>query len=239
MRRILFTLVAFTLTAGVSYLPAADGPKIPAGSTLHVRLETTITSKTNKQGDTFTGQVEQDIVSGGQTIVPQGSTVNGHVGFLKPAGRIKGKAQMRLVIDSVTTPEDRKFTLSSTLADSHGGVCGNATNDDEGTIVGCGKSKKDAAKGAALGAAVGAGAGATVGLGHEIECEYYGNCGGAGMGTDIMYGASIGAGTVLLYNLFKHEKEIVLVRGTDLTFVVNRTSDASQPISAGGTPSGN
>ena len=47
------------------------------------------------------------------------------------------------------------------------------------------------------------------------------------MGTSIGYGAAIGASTALLYNLFKHEKEIVLVQGTDLTFVVNRTVTAN------------
>ena len=134
---------------------------------------------------------------------------------------------MRVVLDSITTPEDQKIRLSSTLEDSKGGICGNSPGDDEGTITGCGKSKKDAAKDAAIGGAMGAGAGASVGLGHEIECRYYGNCGGPGMGTSVMYGAGIGAGTALLYNLFKHQKEIVLISGSELTFVVSRAVDAS------------
>ena len=69
-------------------------------------------------------------------------------------------------------------------------------------------------------------------MGHEIECRYYGNCGGAGMGTDIMYGAGIGAGTALIYSLFKHEKHIVLVEGTELTFTVNRTTTATGTLPA-------
>ena len=73
---------------------------------------------------------------------------------------------------------------------------------------------------------MGAGAGATVGMGHEIECEYYGICGGHGMGADIGYGAAIGGGTALIYMLFKHEKDIILVQGTELTFIVNRTTVA-------------
>jgi hypothetical protein len=78
-----------------------------------------------------------------------------------------------------------------------------------------------------MGAAIGAGAGATVGMGHEIECRYYGNCGGPSLGGDILYGAGIGAGTALLYNLFKRQKEIILLAGSELVFVVNRTLDAS------------
>jgi len=227
MKQVISALVILTWTAAFSSLRAAEPTTIPPGTILHVKLQTTITSKTNKLGDTFSGLVLQDVLSGQETIVPEGSLVSGHVAFLKPAGRIKRKAQMRIVLDSITTPEEQEIRLSSTLEDTKGGVCGSTANDEEGTIVGCGKSKKDAAKDAAMGAAIGAGAGATVGMGHEIECRYYGNCGGPGLGGDILYGAGIGAGTALLYNLFKHQKEIILLAGSELVFVVNRTLDAS------------
>ena len=48
------------------------------------------------------------------------------------------------------------------------------------------------------------------------------------MGTDVMYGAGIGAGTALIYSLLRHEKEVILIEGSDLTFVVNRSVEASQ-----------
>jgi hypothetical protein len=230
MKQVLSSLAVITLTAAFSLLNAraADNPVIPPGSVLKIKLGTTITSKTNKPGDVFTGQVVQPIVQGDQEIVPAGSIVSGHVAFLKPAGRIKGKAQMRIVLDSITTPEDQTLRLSSTLEDAKGGVCGSTASDEEGTIVGCGKSKKDAAKDSAIAGAMGAGAGATVGLGSEIECRYYGNCGGPGMGASTLYGAGIGAGTALLYNLFKHQKEIILIQGSELVFVVNRALDATK-----------
>lgn len=230
MKRIHLTLVAVFLTAAFSIVTAsaADEPSIiPPGTVLHVKLRTTITSKTNKVGDPFSGMVSQDALSGTEVIVPQGSLVSGHVAYMKPSGRIKAKAEMRIVLDSIITPEEKTIQLSSTLEDSKGGVCGNAGGDEEGTIKGCGKSKKDAAKDAAIGGAMGAGAGATVGMGSAIECRYYGNCGGPGILTGTMYGAGIGAGTALLYNLFKHQKEIILISGSELTFVVNRTVDAA------------
>jgi hypothetical protein len=225
MNRILSLLAAFSLAAALS-IPsalAAESVVVPPGTILRVKLHTTITSKTNKVGDTFKGMVTQDVMSGKDTIVPQGSLVTGHIAYLKHAGRIKAKAQMRIVLDSILTPDDKKIQLSSTLEDSKGGVCGNAPSDDEGTIQGCGKSKKDAAKDAAMGAAIGAGAGASVALGSTIECQYYGNCGGPGWGTSLGTGAGIGAGTALLYNVFKKQKEIILLSGSELTFVVNRT----------------
>lgn len=229
MKRIGLTQTALALAAAFSILSAsaADTPVIAPGTVLHVKLRTTITSKTNAVGDTFAGMVAQDVLSGTEVIVPQGSMVTGHVAFLKPAGRIKAKAEMRIVLDSITTPEDQTIKLSSTLEDSKGGVCGNASGDEEGTIKGCGKSKKDAAKDAAMGGMIGAGAGATVGMGGAIECRYYGNCGGPGIVSGTLYGAGIGAGTALLFNLFKKQKEIILISGTELTFVVSRTVDAS------------
>ena len=241
MKRTSLTVVAIFLTAAFSIASpvAADEPLIvPPGTVLHVKLRTTITSKTNKVGDPFEGMVSQDALSGTDVIVPQGSLVTGHVAYIKPSGRIKAKAQMRIVLDSIITPEEKTIQLSSTLEDTKGGVCGNTGSDEEGTIEGCGKSKKDAAKDAAMGAGMGAGAGAAVGMGSHIECRYYGNCGGPGILTGTMYGAGLGAGTALLYNLFKKQKEIILISGSELTFVVNRTVDAAKGAAAPAPPAG-
>jgi hypothetical protein len=211
----------------VAAYAAEDKVTLPAGTALHVRLTTTLTSKTNQPGDKFTGVVDQPVTADGKTIVPDGSIVDGHVAFIKPSKRIKGRAEMRIVLDDVTTDEDAKYALSGTLEDAQGSPCAKAGSDDEGTVKGCGKSKKDAAKDAAIAGGIGAGAGATVGLGKANDCNYYGNCGGPSMGTDVMYGAAIGAGTALIYNLLKHEKEVVLLEGTHLTFIVNRSVEAS------------
>jgi hypothetical protein len=219
------------LLAGETKIPP---PKIniPAGSLLHVRLTTTLTSKTNKTGDPFTGMVTQPIVVDGKEVVPTGSTVEGHVAFVKPSGRITGRAQMRVVLDDIVTPDEVKIPLAAGLEDMNAGPCAKTGSDEEGTIKGCGKSKKDAAKDAAIAGAIGAGAGSMVGLGSQIDCTYYGNCGGPGWGTSIGMGAGIGAGSALIYNLLKHEKQIILVQGTTMTFVINRSVDADtgQPV---------
>jgi hypothetical protein len=224
-------------TASSGTLTSGTNLTLPAGSLLHVRLTTTLTSKTNKTGDKFTGVVDQPLVANGKTIIPEGSLVDGHVAFIKPSKRIKGRAEMRIVLDSVTTPDNLRYNLAASLEDAQGSPCGKTGKDDEGTIEGCGKSKKDAAKATGIAAAAGAGIGATIGMGQEIDCEYYGNCGGAGMGTDIMYGAGIGAGTALIYSLFKHEKDVILVEGSDLTFIVNRSVQASEVPAASGSTS--
>ncbi len=242
MKRLLRPLtVGFSIVMlGVTALAADNPPPIPAGSTLQVRLETTLTDKTSKTGDSFTGLVAEPIVVNGKEVVPKYSSVRGHVAFVKPSGRIRGKAQMRVVIDSLTTPENVVYPLTGSLENAQNGDCndkgqaGKGTTDEEGTITGCGKSKKDAAKSAAIAGAIGAGAGATVGLGSRGGCDYYGNCypsSGPGLGADIGIGAGVGAGTALIYTLFRHEKHVVLVEGSTLTFVVNRNTlaEAASP----------
>ncbi len=220
------TLASLALATDTK-VPPPTGPIIPAGSLLHVRLTCTLTSKTSKPGDPFTGIVTTPITVDGKELVAVGSSVEGHVAFVKQSGRVTGVAQMRIVLDDIITPDDVKLALPAGLDDLNGGPCAKTTGDDEGTIKGCGKNKKDAMKDAAIGGAIGAGGGSMVGLGHEIDCEYYGNCGGPGLGTSIGAGAGIGAGTVLIYDLLKHEKHIILVQGTTMTFIINRSVDAA------------
>jgi hypothetical protein len=204
--------------------PANQPLVLPAGSVLHVRLTTTLTSKTNKSGDKFTGVVTQAITAGDKTLVPEGSLVDGHVTMTKASGRVAGRASMRIVLDHINTPDNANYNLSASLQDLSSSTCTKGVKDDEGTIGGCGKSKKSAAEGAAIAGGIGAATGASIGGTEDIICRYYG-CpnGGPNIGADVGYGAAIGAGTALIYSLFRHEKQIVLVEGTELTFVVNHT----------------
>src|SRR5579859_7024793 len=97
---------AFILAVSVGLfgvaIQAADKPlPIPAGSTLQVRLDTLLSDKTNKSGDPFTGVVMHPIMVDGKDVIPQYSAVKGHVTFVKQSGRIRGAAQLRIVIDNV------------------------------------------------------------------------------------------------------------------------------------------
>jgi hypothetical protein len=232
-------IFAMMLLGSVAFAsqPQPATPPIPAGTTLRIQLDTTLTDKTNKVGDKFTGEIREPVYVNGKEILPQWSTVSGHIAYLKPSGRVAGKAQMRLIIDNITTPDGVIYPLDGTLEEAQGGVCahtagtGKTKADEEGTITGCGKSKKKAAEAAGIAGGVGAGVGASIGMGKIMECDWYGYCppGGSGIGTDILYGAGIGAGTAVVYTLFKHEKHIVLVEGSLLTFTVDRTSVATKP----------
>jgi len=66
---------------------------LPAGSTLSVRLAAEVGSGTNKTGDRFQGNLDQDLVVGGQRVAAKGAKVYGRVAEAK-AGTGTGGAPL-------------------------------------------------------------------------------------------------------------------------------------------------
>ena len=191
------------LLAAPALLCASDlpAPELPVGTRVSVTLISTLSSSADRAGDLFTAKVEDPIFARGIEVVPAGSTLRGHVTFVKPPGRVKGKAEMRLVADSIVMKDGHQYDLSGQLTDDAGSSV--KVNDSEGTIQGKGKSAKQAAKESGIGAAGGAAVGAI----------------GAGS-TGALYGAGIGAVAGLIHTLAKHHKDVVLQPGTELVFVL-------------------
>jgi len=198
------------LVGGCGLLAGAQTSQftLPAGTRIDAQLTSTLSSAANQQGDPFTAKIEDPIFVKGIEAVPAGSTLRGHVAFVKPPGRAKGKAEMRLVADNIITPNGKQYSLNAQLTnnDSANGV---KVKGDEGTLQGPGKSKKQSAEETGIGAAAGAGVGAI-----------------ADGGTGALYGAGIGALAGAIHALAKHHKDIVLHPGTELTFVL--TSPATE-----------
>ncbi|MGH9455833.1 MAG: hypothetical protein ACRD2O_17890, partial [Terriglobia bacterium] len=204
-------VLAITLAAIIA-LPsfgANSGPSIPAGTQLHVQLTTTLSTKDNEKGDPFAAEVEDPIFAGGEEVIPAGSTVYGHVTYVRSPKRVKGVAEMRLAVDGVTTKGGLHYDLAASLGNQDN-AGGNKVAGDEGTIQGAGKNKKEGAKDSGIGAAVGAGVGAI-----------------AAGGQGALYGAGIGALTGAIRMLGKRHKDLTLHPGTELTFVLNRPATPS------------
>ncbi len=188
---------------------------IPAWTSLQVRLTTTLNTKTNQDGDPWTGQVIEPIFAKGQEVVPGNSTVEGHVTFVKPPGRAKGRGEMRLLLDFITTSDGVRFSTAARPEEVQGAE-GTKVDDKEGTIQGP-SSKKSDAKSVGIGAGVGAGVGAVT-------------AGGKGS----LYGAGIGAAAALVRGLLKRGKDLVLPQGAELTFTIPRDIPGSKPASSSG-----
>jgi hypothetical protein len=217
-RKRIMGLILSLLSAPV-LLCASDLPKpeLPVGTQVNVQLISTLSTSADRSGDTFTAQVEDSIFAKGIEAVPAGSTLRGHVTFVKPPGRVKGKAEMRLVADAIVLKDGREYTFSGQLTDGNDPSV--KVNGNEGTIQGKGKSKTQAAKEAGIGAAAGAGVGAI----------------GAG-GTGALYGAGIGALAGLIHTLAKHHKNVVLQPGTPLVFVLTSPGKIANASQSKGTP---
>jgi hypothetical protein len=199
-------LAAMLVISALS-LASDDAITLPAGSELHVQLITTLSSKTNETGDLWTGKVVEPIFGKGGEIVPDGSTVDGHVTYVKSSGRVKDKGEMRLIVDSISTPDTSKYNIVASLKDAEGAN----VKDAEGTVQGPGKDKKATAEEAGVGAAAGAGVGA---IAHG--------------GTGALYGMGIGAAAGLAHGLLKKHKELVLPPGCEMTFVISRDTTAKK-----------
>ena len=156
-----------------------------------------------------------------------GSQVEGHVTFVKSSGRVKGLAEMRVVLDDVITTDDMK-TLLPPVEDMNAGPCAKTGGDEEGTIRVAARTRRTPSRMPPLELESAREAGATVGMGSMIDCNYYRrNRWRAGIWNQPCRRSRRGGGIDLnAYNLLKHEKQIILVQGTTMTFVINRSVDA-------------
>jgi len=70
---------------------------IPAGTTLAIRVDQSISVKANRPGDRFTGEVAEPITaSDGSTLVPKGARVTGVVDAAHKRGHFKGASELEL-----------------------------------------------------------------------------------------------------------------------------------------------
>ena len=116
MKKLRFTagLAAMLIISALSFA-SDDAITLPAGSELQVQLITTLSSKTNETGDLWTGKVIEPIFGKGGEIVPEGSTVDGHITFVKGPEQAKGKGEMQLIADSISTPDASKYNFVTSL----------------------------------------------------------------------------------------------------------------------------
>ena len=148
-------------SAAQSAPPPPAVVNLPAGTQLRVRLDEDLGSKINRPGDSFTATVADDVVVNGQTVIPQGSRVDGTVVDAQPLGHFKGGALLQIQLDRVHTQWGSYPVDSSSIQRIEKGKGkrtalfaggGGALGALIGGLAGGGK-------GAAIGALTGAGAG--------------------------------------------------------------------------------
>jgi len=109
--------IAGLFVSAVICLAADDTITLIAGRELHVQFITTLSSKANESGDLWTGTVVEPVFGHGGEIVPDGSTVDGHITFVNPPEQTKGKGKDKekgdflLIADSISIPGGTKYNI--------------------------------------------------------------------------------------------------------------------------------
>jgi hypothetical protein len=86
--------------AGPAPRPTYDGPMIPAGTPLNVRLEESLGTKHDPAGERFYASLTSPIVVDGRTLLPVGTRFIGHVTESKPSAHLKGRAVLAVRLDA-------------------------------------------------------------------------------------------------------------------------------------------
>ena len=90
-------------------VPAAPPVVLTAGTHVHVRLDQTIDTKRNRAGDPFSATLAEALVAGDRVAVPAGTPFEGHVVTSIESGRFKGRADLALSLDSLSSERRRLF----------------------------------------------------------------------------------------------------------------------------------
>ena len=142
---------------------AAVNVKIPAGTSVQVRIDENLSSETANVGQIFHGSLAAKVVANGRTLFPRGAIVIGEVVSVERSGRLSRPGELELGLRTIRTG-GRTYSVSvQTLlikGDSH--TKSNVTKIGGGTAMG---ALIGAIAGGGKGAAIGAGVGAAAGTG--------------------------------------------------------------------------
>jgi hypothetical protein len=192
-------MMSVLLLAGSAW--AQTAPSLPAGTSLKVKLETTLSTFASRTGDPFQGRIMEPVMVDGKTVLPAGTTVQGRVTKASEPRRYLGKPTIAIFPEAVVLPNGERYVLNATLVDTNVGK-GTDVND-EGQFKGAGYNRGDLIE-------MGAGTGAGMLIG-----------GLAGGGKGLLIGAAIGGGATAGHWLSKR-KSAMLPSGTELTMELSR-----------------
>ena len=149
----------------------ADEITIPSGTKIPVSLKNAISTKSSRVGDPIYAQSTFPVVVNDRIVVPAGTYVQGKISSIKPAGRMKGSAEVLVHFTTLIYPSGYTVILPGAIDDAPS-VNNAHTKDKEGTIQGDSQKGKTvgtiagpAAEGGLIGAVAHGGEGALVGAG--------------------------------------------------------------------------
>lgn len=158
-------------------LPAAE---IPQGTHVLLRMVNSVSTRTAREGDRVYLRTASPIIMNGQFVVPVDSYAEGVITRSVRSGRVKGRAELGIRVQTITLPNGRTLQVSPHLSSVDSDGTEQKVDTSENRIRQGGTKGKDAetvavrgGEGAAIGgladrswkaAGIGAGIGGAVGL---------------------------------------------------------------------------
>ena len=171
------SVAAVALVAGLGWA-AQRGVMVPTGTIIPLRMNNGLSSERSRAGDRFRATVSSAVVIDGETAIPAGAIVEGHVTSVEPARRPSRSGTIAVEFDRIVFADNSSVPIVGQLTSLDAEERGRL-EDDEGEVTGESTTRRSvvfigggAGVGAAIGAIAGGGSGAGVGAGI-----------GAGLGT--------------------------------------------------------
>jgi len=176
---------------------------VPAGTKLPLVLHNSITTRNAHPGDSVYLETLFPIVLENRILIPAGSYVQGEILEAKRPGRVKGRGELHVRLNTMILPNG--YTVSFNAVPTNAGTGGNESVEEEGKIKG------DTDKTSDVGTVL-----KTTGAGAGIGAIATRTGKGAGIG------AGIGAAAGLAMVLLTRGPELELPRGTTLDVMLDR-----------------
>jgi hypothetical protein len=187
------------------FAASAPAAEIPQGAHVLLRMENSLSTRTAQTGDYVYLRTAVPIASAGEIAVPAGSYVQGVVSDAKRSGRVKGRAQLAIRLETLTLASGKVYKFAPHLSAVDAGETGQKVVGPENTVEQAPSRGQDAERIAIL-----AGTGASVGGIADRGWK------GAGIGAAV--GSAVGLATVLL----TRGNEVELRQGSTLDVVFDR-----------------
>ncbi|MEO8660955.1 MAG: hypothetical protein ABI693_20965 [Bryobacteraceae bacterium] len=144
--------------------PTPYGVEVPSGTSIVVRMIDSVDSQKDSIGQTYRASLDEDVMAGGNTVIPRGADVLMKLVDDKESGKLSGRTELTLDLLTITVNGTPINIDTQTVTQSSSSRTGRTAKVVGGTaalgaIIG---AIAGGGRGAAIGAASGAGAGGAV-----------------------------------------------------------------------------
>jgi hypothetical protein len=183
----------------------AAAAEIPQGTHLLLRMVNSINTRTADEGDQVYLRTASPVAIDGHILVPEGSYVQGTISRTRRSGKVAGRAELAIRLESLTLPNGRSLKVSPRLSSVDSNQTGQKVERDENIIKQSSDYGSDAPRIAIL-------AGSGAGIGGIADRSWP----AAGIGAGA--GGAVGFASTLL----TRGKDVELRQGSTLDIVFDR-----------------